>query len=235
LWRIDRTRSGIYHGKNLSVLPYHVPIKSCNKPKPGPPKREEDFKVQTTGVSTSYELSNLWWLIASTLSRALRGDTADKHHGVRPGAIKQDHEAVDKIKAAILSHGNPFAVTGDRLCNFITHAYVPQEYVPQILKIDDIGQKRYDDYVAKRFNGDVSLWTPVKKHNNKMYMSGNKMQTVKIRDQTVDLRETKDLYGRLMVLTRSNRDIDQKSAIGNYEFTLTPRALFAPDGSVLPC
>ena len=43
------------------------------------------------------------------------------------------------------------------------------------------------------------------------------------------------MYGRLMVLTRSNRDIDQKNAVGNYEFTLTPRALFAPDGSMLMC
>ena len=38
-----------------------------------------------------------------------------------------------------------------------------------------------------------------------------------------------------MVLAKSNRDIDQKNAIGNFEFTLTPRALFAPNGSILPC
>lgn len=38
-----------------------------------------------------------------------------------------------------------------------------------------------------------------------------------------------------MVLARSSRDIDQKNAIGNYEFTLTPRALFAPSGAMLPC
>ena len=37
-----------------------------------------------------------------------------------------------------------------------------------------------------------------------------------------------------MVLARSNRDINQKEAIGNHEFTLTPRALFAPDGIILP-
>lgn len=61
-----------------------------------------------------------------------------------------------------------------------------------------------------------------------MFMSGNKKSTVKIRDNTVDLKETKDLYGRLMILAKSNRQINQKHAIGNYEFTLTPRALFAP-------
>lgn len=41
-------------------------------------------------------------------------------------------------------------------------------------------------------NGDVSLWAPVKKKNNKMYMSVSKKQTVKIRNQTVDLKQTKD-------------------------------------------
>ena len=47
-----------------------------------------------------------------------------------------------------------------------------------------------------------------------MFKSGNKKTTIKLRDKTVDLKETKDLYGRLMVLARSNRDINQKEAIG---------------------
>ena len=51
----------------------------------------------------------------------------------------------------------------------------------------------------------------------------------------MDLRETKEIYGRFRVLAKLNRDIDQKNAIGNYEFTLMPGALFAPDGYVLPC
>ncbi|KAG1697394.1 putative Xaa-Pro aminopeptidase P [Nymphon striatum] len=94
------------------------------------------------------------------------------------------------------------------------------------------GVQLYEDYVAQRIIGDVSLWAPVKKQKNMMYMSSSKKQAVKILDQTVDLKETRSLYGRLMVLTRSNRDIDQKNAVVNYEFTLTPRALFSPDGSI---
>jgi hypothetical protein len=158
-----------------------------------------------------------------------------EHHDLGPSAVKREHDAIDKIKAAILSHGNPFATEGDQLHNLITHAYIPDEYVPQILNIDVTGQKLYEEYVSERINGDVSLWAPVKKQNNKMFMSGNKKTSVKLRDKTVDLKETKDLYGRLMVLARSNRDIDQKQAIGKYEFTLTPRALFAANGTMLPC
>src|SRR6267154_1673699 len=68
-----------------------------------------------------------------------------------------------------------------------------------------------------------------------MFKSANKKIPVKLRDKTVDVRETKDLYGRLMFSARSNGDINQKEAIGNYEFTLTPRALFASDDTILPC
>ena len=34
---------------------------------------------------------------------------------------------------------------------------------------------------------------------------------------------------------REIRDIDQKGAIGNHEFNLTPISLFSPDGSMLRC
>ena len=45
-----------------------------------------------------------------------------------------------------------------------------------------------------------------------------------IRNKALDLKETKYLYGRLMILARSNRNIYLKQAVGNYEFTLTSRA-----------
>ena len=58
-----------------------------------------------------------------------------------------------------------------------------------------------------------------------MYISGNKKHTVKARDKTVDLKKTKDLYGRLMVLARSNRGIEKKQAVaclGEYACTQDP-------------
>ena len=196
------------------------------------------------GISTNANARQRFFMATPELSRLSKKfksqmnmdtDRSTEHHDLGPSAVKRAHRAVDKIKAAILSHGNPFTAEGDKLYNIITHAYIPDEFVPQILNADVTGQKLYEDYVAERINGDVSIWAPVKKVNNKMFLSGSKKTTVKIRDKTVDLKETRDLYGRLMVLARSNRDLNQRDAIGNYEFTLTPRALFAPDGTVLPC
>ena len=58
----------IHEAKNLSVLPYHVPIKPCGKPKPGPYKRDHEFEVNSGGVAESYQLNTLGWMIASALS-----------------------------------------------------------------------------------------------------------------------------------------------------------------------
>ena len=142
-------------------------------------------------------------------------DKPQEHHEVQATTVKKEHAAVNKIKSTILSHGNPFDAEGDQLYNFMTHAYVPKENVLQILNVDDNGQKLYEEYVSERINGNVSLWAPIKKQNNTMFLSGNKKQSVKVRDQSMDLKETKDLYGRFMVLARSNRDIDLKNAVGN--------------------
>ena len=52
----------------------------------------------------------------------------------------------------------------------MTHAYAPQECVPQILNVDESGQKLYEECIAERINEDVSLWAPVKKQNNPMFL-----------------------------------------------------------------
>ena len=158
-----------------------------------------------------------------------------EHHDLRMSSVQRDHSAINKIKATILEHGNPFASDSNKLYNLITQACIPDEFVPQILDVDKKGQKLYEEYVNERINGDVSLWAPVKRVNNQMFQSGMKKSRIKLRDNTVDLKETKDLYARLMILARSNREIDLKDVVGQYEFTLTPRALFSPNGMQLIC
>src|SRR6218665_433300 len=76
-----------------------------------------------------------------------QSDKATEHHGLVPSAVKKEYHAIDNIKSAILKHGNPFDVEGDRLHNVITHAYIPDEYVQTILNADVTGQKLYEDYV----------------------------------------------------------------------------------------
>ena len=69
----------------------------------------------------------------------------------------------------------------------MTHAYVPGEFVEQNLHANNTGQKMYEDYVTERINGNISPWANLTKVGNPMFMSGNKITNIKLRDKTVDL------------------------------------------------
>jgi len=56
-------------------------------------------------------------------------------------------------------------------------------------------------------------------------------------DEAIELQEDRSLFSSLMVAGMSTRkpDIDFKEAIGQYEFSVVPRSMFAQDGTMLHC
>ena len=134
------------------------------------------------------------------------------------------HSAVDEIKCAILDHSNPFAVEGVRLHNMITLVYVPDEFVEKILNANNTVQNKCMTIMLLGTSMTTLVFWPsiVTKVDNRMFVSGSKSTVINLRDKTVDLNETKDMYVRLMILAKSTRNIDKKYAISNHELTLTP-------------
>ena len=53
--------------------------------------------------------------------------------------------------------------------------------------------------------------------------------------QTVELREDRNLFARILLVCKSRPQIDIKEAVGTYEFTVVPRSMFAVDGSMMHC
>ena len=99
-----------------------------------------------------------------------------EHHDPSPSEVTLERSAGNKIKSATLDHGNPFTVEGHH--DMITHAYVPDEFVEQILNANDTGQNMCEDYVTERISGNISLWAKVTNVRNTMFMSGNEATTV---------------------------------------------------------
>ena len=58
---------------------------------------------------------------------------------------------------------------------------------------------------------------------------------MKVTKDTIELKENRSLFGRLALAAVSRSDIDMAASIGTYEFSCVSRALFAADGSLLPC
>ena len=174
--------------------------------------RQMKVKSGLVGISNKVNARQKFFLATSELSRISveyrrqfhigMVSQLTEHHDLSPSEVSREQSAVNKIKAAIIDHGNPFAVEGDRLHNMITHAYVPGGFVEQILNSNDTGQKMYEDYVTECINGNISLWAKVTKVGNKMFISGNRTTAIKLRDKTVGPKETKGLYRRPMILAK---------------------------------
>ena len=54
-------------------------------------------------------------------------------------------------------------------------------------------------------------------------------------DRIVELREDRPLFARMMMVCKSRPEIDIKETVGQYEFSIVPRSLFAADGTMLHC
>ena len=56
-----------------------------------------------------------------------------------------------------------------------------------------------------------------------------------LEDKVVELQEGRNLFVRLMMVAKSRPEIDIIEAIGQHEFSVVPRSLFANDGTMFHC
>ena len=75
----------------------------------------------------------------------------------------------------------------------------------------------------------------MKKIQVKMWKSARKAVKHMLAKQVVELKEDRSLFALMLIVARSQPEIDLKEAIGQHEFTSLPRALFKVTGELLPC
>ena len=54
-------------------------------------------------------------------------------------------------------------------------------------------------------------------------------------EEYIELKEDRSLFARMSLVAKSRPEIDIKEAVGQYEFNVVPKSMFAADGSMLHC
>ena len=67
------------------------------------------------------------------------------------------------------------------------------------------------------------------------WKDSKKVLKLSCKDKVIELKEDRSLFARLMTVCKSRPEINIKEVIGQYEFSLAPSSLFAPDGTMLHC
>ena len=113
---------------------------------------------------------------------------------------------------------------------------MPETVKNDLCQQSEIGRSLYETFLKDRFIWTkVNCWSMMKKRKLLMWKDSGKILKATYTGIVVESQEEGHLFARLMVVRKSTPKADLKSAIGQYEFSMVPRSLFAPDGTMLHC
>ena len=93
----------------------------------------------------------------------------------------------------------------------ISKAVLSPLFATEVINHTSIGHAAYQNFISNRFQGNISVWSPMQKRNLKSFKGNNKMIKKNVDNKVVPL------------------------SFGNFEFSVVPEALFFNDGQPLNC
>ena len=75
----------------------------------------------------------------------------------------------------------------------ISKVVLPPLFPTEVINHTSIGHVAYQDFLSNRFQGNISVWSPMQKHNLKSFKANNKMIKKKVDNKVVQLRDEKNL------------------------------------------
>lgn len=161
---------------------------------------------------------------------------ARKHHLNNETAAKAQDKAISILYGELERIGNPFQFEGPEFMNITTKAVFSEQITSDVSRIESLGTDLYEAFKSDRLlDGSVSLWAPIKKNKLKLCSTTNKQIKVKIAGSITELNADRSLFARLLIVARSQREIDLRTTLGKYEMSVVPRSMFAQDGTMHQC
>ena len=96
-----------------------------------------------------------------------------------------------------------------------------------------VGSELFNLFKAERLYGEKSIRDPMVNRKLPIFAETMKKVNVKVNNKVVQLKEEKKLMTKFIIASRKREDIDLPYYFGTNEFSVIPRSLFRPDGTML--
>ena len=163
-----------------------------------------------------------------------------QHHDMSEAKVIRREKYINQLKE-VLSKANPFRVsestddTDLKLVHLANKIIMPDNVQQNILDSEKRGEAEYRIFVEERICGDKNLWDSRSKVPVLGWTAGTRPVKAKTGSTEITLKTSSSMMARLLVITRSSRDIDLKHVIGKHEFSATNHMLMTPEGKLHPC
>lgn len=197
------------------------------------------------GITLNPTARTKYFLIAPELARLAEqakqmagtsSKTATHHHTLSAALRLRQEKGIEQLVTSIQSFTNPFLEEGCDLFNLVTKVVMPEEVKRDMCQQSAIGKELFGNFVKERIQSSKnSIWSPMKKSKLLTWKSTGKILRVTTKDKIVQLKEDRSLFVRMMMVCKARPEIDIKEAVGQYEFSIVPRSMFAADGTMFHC
>ena len=185
-----------------------------------------------------------WFLITSELSHlsneaetfaGIVSTKQTRHHDASPSVLQRYEQNVNKLRD-ILMVNDPFTVADDVVMNIITKAVMPYPVKNAIIQRNSIGQEMFDKFIQERLvDKEMSIWSPMNKVKLLIWKSTRKVNKCTTSDKLVAMNDDRELFARFLVVILARPELNLQECIGEFEFAVFPRSLFALDGTMRSC
>jgi len=198
------------------------------------------------GITLNPNARSKYFLIAPELARLaekakeMSGMSAcktEKHHHSLSTAVRARQEKnIEQLATSFRNFTNPFLDESSDLFNIATKVVMPDKVKEDLCQQSAVGTQLLSRFVEESVTtGTNSIWYPMKKRKLNTWKSATKVIRVKANDKVIELKEDRSLFSRMSLVAKSQPEIDIKEAVGEFEFNVVPKSMFAPDGSMLHC
>ncbi|EDO28722.1 predicted protein [Nematostella vectensis] len=113
---------------------------------------------------------------------------------------------------------------------------MPDKVKEDLCQQSTVGTQLLSRFVEERVTtATQSIWHPMKKRKLNTWKSATKIIRVKANEKVIELKEDRSLFARMSLVAKSRPEIDMKEDVGEFEFNVVPKSVFAQDGSMLHC
>ena len=158
------------------------------------------------------------------------------HHALSPSVLLRQEKNIEALTTTLRGFTNPFTEDCDELVNLVTKAVMPEKVKNDVCGQRAIGSRLLDEFISNRIkSGQINLWAPMKKYQLQTWKTTGKKMRVKSGDKMVELKEERNLFARMLLVSTSRPEINLEETVGRYELSVVPRSMFAADGTMLHC
>ena len=163
----------------------------------------------------------------------LKKESRDKHYQLTGTTNSRISGNVDKLLSHFKSIEFPFESSEHMI--ILLQMLFYREVLHQILTINSIGKKMYENIKSERIYGEKRIWDAMKMCKLQTFKSSGATIKTKIEGKLIELKEDKPLLQRVLTILQKHPEINLPKLIGENEFSNIPRLMFSIGGKILPC